>query len=268
MEIFHRLSLIFQDIVPLAGLCAATAIAGSADKKVPPVLKELRKELSPAFEQMGRPMHLFHLDPEKAALVIIDMQNFSCAPSQGAAMTDIGKVTAGINELAGCCRTVNVPVIWVRHNVTAGSAGNDAGLYAVFHEKTHLKELYNKGKGTDIFPGMHFDPLADHVVFKNRYSAFLSDPPELRRKLEQLKRTQLIVAGIAANVCVESTVRDAMQLDYAVALAADGIATFDQALLKSTLKNTMLFFGDVLTMQEIMDRLKTRDDDPSHSLRR
>lgn len=70
----------------------------------------------------------------------------------------------------------------------------------------------------------------------------------------------MIVAGIAANVCVESAVRDAMQLDYEVALAADGVATFDQSLLKSTLKNTMLFFGDVLTTQEIMDRLKTRDD--------
>ncbi len=267
METFYRLSLIFQGIVPLSGLCAAAAIAGRSKREVPPILKDLRKELSPAFKQMGRPMHLFHLDPSKTAFVIIDMQNFSCTPSQGAAMTDIGKITSEINGLAGCCRSVNVPVIWVRHNVTAGSAGNDAGLYAAFHEKSRLKELYNEGKGTEVFPHMHFDP-ADHVVFKNRYSAFLSDPPELRRKLERLKRTQLIVAGIAANVCVESTVRDAMQLDYEVALVADGVATFDQALLKSTLKNTMLFFGDVLTTQEIMDGLKTWDVDRSRSLRR
>ncbi|MBP7529717.1 MAG: cysteine hydrolase [Syntrophorhabdaceae bacterium] len=268
METFYGLSLIFQGIVPLSGLYTAATIAGTSDGKVPPILKDLRNELSPAFKQMGRPMHLFHLDPSKAAFVIIDMQNFSCTPSQGAAMTDIGKITSEINRLTGCCRSVNVPVIWVRHNVTTGPAGNDAGLYAAFHEEARLKELYNKGKGTEVFPHMHFDPSADHVVFKNRYSAFLSDPPELRRKLEQLQRTQLIVAGIAANVCVESTVRDAMQLDYEVALAADGVATFDQALLKSTLKNTMLFFGDVLTTQEIVDRLKTRDVDPSRSLRR
>ncbi len=268
METFYRLSLIFQGIVPLSGLCAAAAITTSSDRKVPPILKDLRKELSPAFKEMGRPMHLFHLDPSKAAFVIIDMQNFSCTPSRGAAMTDIGKITSGINRLAGCCRSVNVPVIWVRHNVTAGSAGNDSGLYAAFHEETRLKELYNKGKGTEIFPLMHFDPSADHVVFKNRYSAFLSDPPELRHKLEQLKRTQLIVAGIAANVCVESAIRDAMQLDYEVALAADGVATFDQALLKSMLKNTMLFFGDVLTTHEIIDRLKTGGVDRSRSLRR
>jgi len=268
METFYGLSLIFQGVVSLTGLCAAAAIAGSANRRVPPILRRLRRELSPAFEQMGRQMYLFRLDPSKAVFVVIDMQNFSCAPSQGAAMTDIGKITSEINRLAAFCRSANVPVIWVRHNITAGPAGNDAGLYSAFHEATRLKDLYNEGKGTEVFPRMRFDPSADHVVFKNRYSAFLSDPPELRRKLEQLGRTQLIVAGIAANVCVESTVRDAMQLDYEVTLAADGVATFDQALLKSTLKNTMLFFGDVLTTEEIMDGLKTARVDPSRSLHR
>jgi ureidoacrylate peracid hydrolase len=96
----------------------------------------------------------------------------------------------------------------------------------------------------------------DHVVFKNRYSAFLSNPPELREKLDCLKRKQLIVAGIAANVCVESTVRDAMQLDYEVVLVSDGVTTFDEALLESTLMNTKCFFGDVRTTEEIMEALR------------
>ncbi|MCX5977081.1 MAG: isochorismatase family protein [Coprothermobacterota bacterium] len=79
---------------------------------------------------------------------------------------------------------------------------------------------------------------------------------KLQEKLDSLKRTQLIVAGIAANVCVESTVRDAMQLDYEVTLVSDGITTFDKTLLESAIRNTMLFFGDVSTTEEIMEALR------------
>jgi len=104
---------------------------------------------------------------------------------------------------------------------------------------------------------MDFKPSTDHVVFKNRYSAFLANPPELERRLDVLKRTQLIIAGIAANVCVESTARDAMQLDYEVVVIADAVDTFDKTLLKNTLKNIMLFFGDARTTEEVMDELRT-----------
>jgi ureidoacrylate peracid hydrolase len=119
-----------------------------------------------------------------------------------------------------------------------------------------VKAICNKGKGTEIFRDMHFDPAKDHVVFKNRYSAFLSDPPELKQTLDRLKRTHLIMAGVAANVCVESTARDAMQLDYEVTLVADATTSPDTTLLKSTLKSIMLFFGDVRSTNEVVEELK------------
>jgi ureidoacrylate peracid hydrolase len=110
-------------------------------------------------------------------------------------------------------------------------------------------------RGTDIFPSMNYDPALHFVVFKNRYSAFLSNPPQLRERLESLKRTQLIIAGIAANVCVESTLRDAMQLNYEVVLVSDGVTASNETLLESTLTNTRLFFGDVLTAKEVIKAL-------------
>ena len=103
---------------------------------------------------------------------------------------------------------------------------------------------------------MDVDYNRDHVVFKNRYSAFLSKPPELGDKLESLSRTQLLIAGIAANVCVESTLRDAMQLDYEVVLVSDGTTAPEAAALQNTLYNTRLFFGDVQTADEIAIKLR------------
>lgn len=201
------------------------------------------------------PDKLFALSTQKAAFVIIDMQNFSCAPVAGVPLPGIGEVITRINRLAGFCREKGIPVIWVRQNITATVTGDDAGLYPLFHGKSHIENTMNRGPGTEIHPYMDVDHARDHIVFKNRYSAFLSDPSELRAKVDSLGRTQLLVAGVAANVCVESTVRDAMQLDYEVVLVSDGTTAAEGYLLESTLINTRLFFGDVRTAEDIVREL-------------
>ena len=209
------------------------------------------------FAQQYQPENRFVLDAPKASLVIIDMQNFSCAPENGEVLPHLNQVITQINKLADFSRQIGIPVIWVRHNIniTTDQDGTDAGLYPVFHNMTQVKSASNRSNGTEIYPLMHFDPASDYVVYKNRYSAFRSNPPELRKKLESLNRTQLIVTGIAANVCVESTLRDAMQLDYEVVLVSDGVTAINETLLESTLMNTRLFFGDVRITKEVMEAL-------------
>lgn len=207
------------------------------------------------IKQWKRPKRLFVLDPQKAAFVVIDMQNFSCAPEGSDPLPGINKVITQINWLADFCRDKGIPVIWVRHNITSKGTADDAGLYSLFHDRGHTKSAMDLAKGTEIYAGMHFDPSRDHAVFKNRYSAFLSKPPALREKIEALKKRQLIFAGVAANVCVESTVRDAMQLDHEVVLVSDGITAANDALLEGTLTNTRLFFGDVRTAEDIIREL-------------
>jgi len=220
------------------------------------ILKNLRKKAPLLIKYCKRPENLFVLRASKSSFVIIDMQNFSCAPEMGEALPRIREVIGQINRLAEFCRKMGVPVIWVRQNIAADETGTNAGLFPLFHDWRHVKSMCNLGEGTEIFSEMDVDPSADHIVFKNRYSAFLSNPPELQTKLNYLERTQLIIAGIAANVCVESTVRDAMQMDYEVVLVSDGVTSFDDILLESTLVNTRLFFGDVRSAEEVMEALR------------
>jgi ureidoacrylate peracid hydrolase len=206
-------------------------------------------------EQWSRPENIYILDPRKVALAVIDMQNFSCVPASGCPLPHIAEVITTVNRLADFCREVNIPVIWVCHNFTSTGKSDDAGLYPLFHDKAHMQNTMNHCTGTELHQDMHFSPSSDHLVFKNRYSAFLSNPPELLQKLDSLKRTQLLIAGIAANVCVESTARDAMQLDYEVVLVSDGVTATDDGMLASTLANTRLFFGDVRSAGEIIKAL-------------
>lgn len=53
----------------------------------------------------------------------------------------------------------------------------------------------------------------------------------------------------------ESTARDAMMLDYRVVMVADGNASLTDEEHAASLNNFLVFFGDVLTTDEVIDRL-------------
>jgi len=65
----------------------------------------------------------------------------------------------------------------------------------------------------------------------------------------------VLIAGTATNVCCESTARDAMMLDYRVVMLSDANATWTDEEHAATLNNFGLFFGDVMTADEVIGRL-------------
>jgi ureidoacrylate peracid hydrolase len=71
---------------------------------------------------------------------------------------------------------------------------------------------------TDIIDEL--EPQAgDTVIYKTRYSGFYGT--ELGSVLEKRAVKWLLVTGCTTNVCVESTIRDAMFRDYSCVLLAD-----------------------------------------------
>jgi ureidoacrylate peracid hydrolase len=57
------------------------------------------------------------------------------------------------------------------------------------------------------------------------------------------------------NVCCESTARDAMMLDYRVIMLSDGNASITDEEHAASLNNFLIFFGDVMTVDETPARL-------------
>lgn len=221
------------------------------------VIQFLRQKTDQIISEWKRKDILYKISPEQSALIVIDMQNFVCDPENGQSIPGIDEVINNTNQLADVCHELNIPVIWVRENINTRGDSTDGGLYPLFHNREHLNAIENLGYGTEIYSKMHFEQSKDFVVFKNRYSAFLPGPSELQEQLLSLRRKQLIFTGVAANVCVESTLRDAMQLDYEVVLISDATTTFDEIFLEVTLMNTRLFFGDVRTTKNVIDELKS-----------
>jgi ureidoacrylate peracid hydrolase len=87
---------------------------------------------------------------------------------------------------------------------------------------------------------------ADIVVDKNRYSGFSNT--ELNTVLHTHNIKYLVFLGIATNVCVESTLRDAYFNEYFPILVSDGCGNAGpDSTQEATLWNVSTVFGWVTT---------------------
>jgi ureidoacrylate peracid hydrolase len=194
------------------------------------------------------------VDPSTTALIVIDVQNDFCAPDGffdriGHDLTAIHAAVDRFVELIPVARAAGLRIIFVRgiydeHYLSPAMIARHRRMdYPVEH---CLEGTW----GADFFR-VRPDPAAgDLVVSKHRYSAFIdTDLPAILRAngIENL-----VVGGVATNVCVESTARDAYMHDYHVVFLADCSATYDRALHESTLENIRRSFGIVATSDEVV----------------
>lgn len=153
---------------------------------------------------------------------------------------------ANINALTAFGRAATLPVIWVRTIYQPDMS--DANRYLKQHNITMLV----KGtKGSALLPGLHTD-VYDHHLVKKRYSAFFRT--ELDTLLAKLDVDALIVAGINTHACVRTTVIDAYQRDYPVAIAADCVNSYDGEHHDLSLRYMNNKVCDLLTNAQIQDR--------------
>src|SRR5262249_49751724 len=91
----------------------------------------------------------------------------------------------------------------------------------------------------------------DLVVVKTRYSGFAGTPLDSMLRVRGVQ--YLFFTGIATNVCVESTLRDAYFHNYWPILVADGsMAAGDRSIYEASLFNVESFFGWTTNSQEFL----------------
>ena len=73
------------------------------------------------------------------------------------------------------------------------------------------------------------------MVIKHRYSAFINT--DLNTVLRAKGIQSVMVTGVATNVCVETTARDAYMFDYYVTMIDNCVAAYDPKLHENTLEN-------------------------------
>jgi ureidoacrylate peracid hydrolase len=204
-------------------------------------------------------LHWFDtLDPKKTALIVIDMQETFCAPGSPAEVASSRDIVTPINKMARALRDLGGAVIFVLHANSQFGTKSDWELFFnnVVSGDVREKTIESLSPGRQkIWQGLE-QGNRDITVFKNRYSALISGASNLERILRNLGIDTLLIAGTKTNVCCESTARDAMMLDFKTVMLSDCCATLSDDEHRAALETFIQQFGDVMTGDEAIERLK------------
>jgi ureidoacrylate peracid hydrolase len=194
----------------------------------------------------------------RSALVVIDMQNYFCAPRQPGETPEAREIVGAINRIASRLRAAGGTVIWVQtSSARALDRWANHHRYDLSAERSALR-LAGLAEGTEgfaLYRGLEARP-EDVYVRKVTYSALIRDSSTLEAELRSRGVESLLIAGTTTNVCCESTARDAMLLDFRVIVLADATAAATLEEHVASLNNIALYFGDVMTVGEAEERLR------------
>ena len=209
------------------------------------------------------------IDLAHAAVLVVDMQNAFASRGgmldlAGIDISGASCVTQNIRNVLDVARRAGVLIVYLQMGYNA-DLSNAGGIHSPNYHKELAMLLMKsrpelKGKllaeGTwDFAIVEELQPQAgDIVVRKTRYSGFAGTTLDSQLRSRAIR--YLFFLGIATNVCVESTLRDAYFLDYWPILIADAALPAGAAALhEATLYNVENFFGWTLNSNQFLDAL-------------
>jgi nicotinamidase-related amidase len=221
-------------------------------------LTEAQKALAAAY--CGAPHVYATLDPRRTALVVIDMQNYFMAPGEQCETPMARTIVPNVNRLARALRERGGHVVWIQTAATPESRKSWSVLHDTMMSPQRRDERWTsvdpQGKGFALWPELEVLP-EDARIVKYRFSAFIRDASGIERHLRERGLDMLLIAGTATNVCCESSARDAMMLNFKVAMVSDALATYSEEAHAASLLTFYGIFGDVLTVDEAIAGMGT-----------
>lgn len=209
----------------------------------------------------ARPEPLY-LHPANTALIVVDMQNAYASiggyvDSAGFDISGAQGVIAKVGKSIEAARAAGVLVVYLQNGwdsqyQEAGGPGSP-NWYKSNALKTMRKYPELEGKflakgGWDYDLVEQLQPRdTDIVVPKTRYSGFFNSTLDSTLRARGIRN--LVFTGIATNVCVESTLRDAFHLEYFAVMLEDATHELGGAAIQaSAVYNIETFFGWVSTV--------------------
>ncbi len=194
------------------------------------------------------------LSRDHAALIVIDMQRGFLDAGAPIEIKGGLALIPGINTLAARCRALGIPVVFVKSNRRADGA--DAGLASEMYpyDRSNPMVPFQGSRGAEFADGL--DVTADdYIVPKIRYSALIPGSSGLEPLLRGLGRDTLMLCGVAADVCVESTTRDAMMLGFRTFVIGDLTAAKTAERHRVALEVLGAHFSRLATLNQVMTEL-------------
>lgn len=193
----------------------------------------------------------------RTAIVVVDMQNDFCSPKGALAALggDVSRNVEVVQRLPAFlsrARDKGALIVWIRQAAREElvSAARRERASSMGRGATSVAAIGTWG--AELAEGLTPEP-GDVEVEKTKYSAFVGTT--LHNLLRARERDHVVVCGTAANVCVDSTVRDAYMADYSVTLVSDMVGWTREPLALSALENLEFYFCDVLDSESFLSRM-------------
>ncbi|MET8905648.1 isochorismatase family protein [Streptomyces sp. NPDC004538] len=194
----------------------------------------------PAAGDLPTPVVDWTVIPERAALLIHDMQRYFLQPLPGPLRSELVHNTALLRER---CAAAGIPVAYTAQ--PGGMSGEQRGLLAHFWGPGMRTTPEDRTVVDALTPGRN-----DRVFTKWRYSAFFRT--DLLRWMRNQNRDQLVVCGVYAHIGVLATVVDAFTNDIQPFLVADATADFSHTHHRSALTYAAERCARVTTVKEVL----------------
>ncbi|HEV8645313.1 MAG TPA: isochorismatase family cysteine hydrolase [Burkholderiales bacterium] len=221
------------------------------------------------------------LTPQRAALLVIDMQRDFLHPDGYAAQAglDIAPLRAAIGPVGAvldAARAAGMLVIHTREGHLPDLS--DCAPYKLDRSRKAGAEIGSKGPlgrllvrgefGHDFVDELRPAP-GEIVIDKPGYSAF--EHTTLQPLLTTRGIDTLVVTGITTEVCVSSTLRAAADRGYRCVTVRDACASGDAALHEAALRMVGVeggVFGEVVSSAEVISQLALQISTPNAKTQR
>ena len=185
-------------------------------------------------------LHKDQLIPQKAALLILDMQNFFHDSQSHAFIPSAKTIIKPIQTLADLFIQNNLPIIITKHINTKDNAKQmDSWWRDILTEDSEFSQLITQ-----------FDIPQAKLIVKSQYDAFYNT--NLNELLQKSKIEQVIITGVMTHLCCETTARSAFVQGYYVFFPIDGTATYNEEFHFATLTNMAHGFADIALIENLI----------------
>jgi ureidoacrylate peracid hydrolase len=203
---------------------------------------------------------------DRTALIVVDMQNAFVSKGgmfdlAGLDISGAAPVIEVNRRLIAACRKAGIKVVYLRMSYKPDLSDAGSPSSPNHHKELALvmmrarPELAGKLLTDDTWDSGIVDALApqpgDHVVRKTRYSGFCETDLEDYLRAEGIRH--LLFTGVATNICVESTARDAFFAEFWPILVEDAMNHSGPDFNRmATLWNFEHVFGWVTGAQDVL----------------
>ena len=200
-------------------------------------------------------LHVYEtLDADRAALVVIDLDEGSCRRDERS-----GEAIGRVNDVASALRAAGGVVAFVTSEVVdpeamADRLGPDAA-------RAYFEETRPGGIGTVLDTRLDVEISDVHAV-KTGASAFFPGRCDLHDRLQARGVDTILIVGMVTNVCCESSARDACELGYKVTMISDANLGHSWGLHEASLTTFFRVFGDVRPSDDVISLITTAADAP------